>query len=100
MSQYRSENNNKIRHTHTIKVLYGALVCFQEKGFDAGKEVVEKSLTRIEGELKEAKGEIETLKQEVASREDRREQSKLRWEDGKREAARVRKVGVTGGCGK
>ena len=53
--------------------------------------MVEKSLTRIESELKEAKGEIETLKQEMVSREDRRDQNGLRWDDVKKTVGRVRK---------
>lgn len=50
---------------------------------------MEKSLTRIECELKEAKGDIESLRQEVASREDKAEQSRFCWEDEAMRLARV-----------
>ncbi len=51
--------------------------------------MVERSLTRIECELKEAKGDIECLKQEVALREEKTNHVKFCWED---ETVRLTKV--------
>lgn len=55
---------------------------------------MEKSLTRIEGELKEAKGDIENLKQEVAIKEEKWEQNGLCWEDEKIRLTKVSSVCV------